>query len=620
MSKRRTQRLLAVAVGLTLVAAACGGDDDDDATDTTEAPAATEAATEATEGPAATEAPTDTAAAGTTPEGTTPEGTEAPATEGTTEGTTGDTSEGSAPAGGGTMTVTYDINPDAVWDDETPITFADFECTYLANLNTPGSIQTAGYDKIGSITEGESDKQVVVEFTEIYAPYKDLFRNILKADVTPNCEDVSAEWAQEIPFSARPYKFESWSLDQGVLVPNENYFGENTPVTERIVMVPKADQDTEVASLLSGESDFIFPQAFAGLSDALAGDPAISSTPGYGTNYEVLHFQQNEGPLADDDFRTAFAKSIDRNLILANIYDPIFPGSPLLNCGTWVPTIGPWCDQTAFGAEDGTDAYYDPEGAVTILEEAGWEKDAAGMWAKDGVAPTIRWMVNSGNTRRESAQALMIPELAAAGFNVVADNCDAACVFQQRLPALDFDMSMYISTAPPDPTITAQSHCDQIPTEENNFQGQNTDGWCNEEASELMVQSDQELDEEARAEMISQIAHLMAEDAVLLPFYQFPNIAAWRTDQVGGPVDQDAGNYQAFQNIWAWEDVNGDGQIVIGAEQWPECLNPVTECSNSSWYVWTVSFPTLPGLFDTTNDGTFETTELVVGEPVVEVL
>ena len=70
---------------------------------------------------------------------------------------------------------------------------------------------------------------------------------------------------------------------------------------------------------------------------------------------------------------------------------------------------------------------------------------------------------------------------------------------------------------------------------------------------------------------------------MLLPFFQFPNIAAWRTDQVGGPVDQDAANYQAFQNIWAWEDTNGDGQIVIGAEQWPECLNPVTECANSSW-------------------------------------
>ena len=56
-------------------------------------------------------------------------------------------------------------------------------------------------------------------------------------------------------------------------------------------MVPKADSDTEIASLKSGEVDFIFPQAFAGITDAL-NDPNIKFTPGYGTNYEGLYFQQ----------------------------------------------------------------------------------------------------------------------------------------------------------------------------------------------------------------------------------------------------------------------------------------------------------------------------------------
>ena len=69
---------------------------------------------------------------------------------------------------------------------------------------------------------------------------------------------------------------------------------------------------------------------------------------------------------------------------------------------------------------------------------------------------------------------------------------------------------------------------------------------------------------------------------MLLPLFQFPNVAAWRTDQVGGPVDQEPAT-TGLQNIHEWEDADGDGQIVIGAEQWPACLNPVTECANSSW-------------------------------------
>jgi peptide/nickel transport system substrate-binding protein len=523
------------------------------------------------------------------------------------------------------MTLTMKINPDAVWDDGSKITFADFKCTMDAILNTPGSLSTVGYDKITSLEQGADDHEVVAKFSEVYAPYKNLFSGIIKADAVDNCSDVSADFADNIPFSARPYKIDSWSLDQLVMSPNANYFGDDKATVAKVVMVPKADSDTEIASLVSGESDFIFPQAYAGITDAL-NDPNIKSTPGYGTNYEGLYFQQGVDctpdasrscAFKDADFRHAFAKSIDRDLILSNIYDPIFPGGPLLNCGLWVPTIGPWCDQTIFGNADGTDSYFDATAADTILGGAGWAKDANGMWAKDGVAPEIHWVINSGNTRRESTQALLIPEMKKAGFNIIADNCDAACYFQQRLPALEYDMAMYINTASPDPTVTSIMACDSVPSAANGNQGQNSAGWCNKDASALMTKSDQTIDDTARADMIHQIGKALADDAVMLPLYQFPNIAAWRTDQVGGPVDADAANYQAFQNINAWTDTNGDGQIVIGAEQWPECLNPITECANSSWYQWTTGFKVLPNVWDTTSQGTYEATALVTGEPVV---
>ncbi|HEY5874528.1 MAG TPA: ABC transporter substrate-binding protein, partial [Ilumatobacteraceae bacterium] len=402
-----------------IIFAACGGDDDDTASTDTEA-AATET-TAAAEEPAAE---TTVAAGG----------------EETTTSAAGDEE---APSGDVAMTVTMELSPDAVWDDGTPITIADFQCLYDATMNTPGSLSTVGYDKIVSIDPGASDQEIVVSFSEVYAPYKNLFLNIIKADAMADCNDVSADMLDEIPFSGREWKIDTWSPDQLIMVPNEAYWGPEEPNAATVVMVPKADSDTEIASLRSGESDFIFPQAYAGITEALA-DPNIQYTPGYGTNYEGIYFQQRDGVFADDDFRQAFAKSIDRDLILAQIYDPIFPGGPLLQCGLWVPTIGEWCDDTVF-----TD-FYDPEGAAQILTDAGWTQGGDGFWADpEGNVPEVKWIVNSGNARRESTQALMIPELAAAGFKVVTDNCDAACYFQQRLPALDYDMAMYINTASP---------------------------------------------------------------------------------------------------------------------------------------------------------------------------
>ena len=581
---KKTSRVLALLAGASLVIAACGGDDGDSSSSETNAPA-TEAPTDGGD--------TDTSACGPS----------------TLEGGAGG-AEGAA-----AMRITIDINPDAVWQDGCPITVADFQCSVNATLNTPGSISTTGYDKIVSVEAGESDQQVVVEFNEVYAPYKLLFGGLIQASAVEDCNDISADFSSLIEISGREWIMDSWSPEQLVYTPNPNYWGD-APATERVVMVPFADFDTQSAAILAGEVDFIYPQFFAGITDALS-DANITNKVEFGGDYEGFYFQSDPnrgGPFSDPIFREAFVKSVDRQGVFEQIYIPLSDGQgKLLECGPIVP--GPYCNDSFVGQ-------YDPEGAVALLEANGWAKDGNGYWAKDGgEAPTVRWIINTGNTRRENTQAYLIPLMQAAGFNVVADNCDAACYFQQRLPALDYDMAMYISTAPPDPAyLNASFACDQIPSDENGQQGQNSTGWCNEEATALLKEADITVEEGPRAELVKQVMDLMAGDYVMLPLFQFPKAGFWRTDRLGGPVDGELNNYRAFNNFSKWEDVDGDGQLILGAEQWPECLNPVTECANSSWMVWTTAFPVLPNVWDTTNGGTFEITNLVTGEPVVEVL
>ena len=36
--------------------------------------------------------------------------------------------------------------------------------------------------------------------------------------------------------------------------------------------------------------------------------------------------------------------------------------------------------------------------------------------------------------------------------------------------------------------------------------------------------------------------------------------------------------------------------LVFGAEQWPDCINPITQCANSSWLQWLVPIHVLPRL------------------------
>ena len=573
MRTTKRSKFAALAVGLSLIVAACG--DDKDST-TTNAPGTTEGTTETTGATETTEAVTDT--------------TEAPPAE-------------------AVMRVTYTLSDVAVWDDGTAISSADFQCTYDAIMNTPGSLSTTGYDQILSIA-GEGP-EVVVEFSGKYAPWKLLFGGLLKASATDDCNDVSEAFDGGIGYSANEWKIDSWSAEQLVLVPNEGYKGARTPGIDRVVVVPAEDGPT---ALKSGAVDFIFPQAYTGLDQELA-DPNVTFEAAGSGAFEGFYFQSYEGPFADPIYRQAFSMSIDTQGIYDQIYAPFANGLPLLTCGPIAP--GPYCDPVFADT-------YDPEGAAALLTENGWTQDGSGMWTNpDGEVPEIRWMINTGNTRRESTQEFLIPKLAEAGFNVRADNCEALpCVFETRLPSLDYDMAMYINTVAPDPAYLRTWGCDQIPTEENDFQGQNSNGWCNEEATAQLIAADAELDPAVRTEEVKKAIALMAQDHIMLPLLQFPNIGAYRTDRLDATSVKEIANYRAINNWYEWTDVDGDGQVIVGAEQFPaaDCANPITECANSSWYVWLISFPVMPGMYDTTAGQEIVPSEFLVGEAVIEEL
>jgi peptide/nickel transport system substrate-binding protein len=596
---RRTKRIAAVAVGLALIAAACGDDDDSGG----------ESATSSEEAPATTAAPA------TTPEASSEESSAPATTEAAAPATTEATAT-TAPASGAAMTVTYTLSDAAVWSDGSPMTWEDFECTRAASVNTPESISTTGYDQITSVTAGATDQEVVVNFDPPFAAWKTLFVPILEASQHDDCNDVTADFPGAFTYGNNVYAMTEWTPEQIVFEKNPGYKGPKVAKTDRIVIVPAEDGPT---LLKAGTVDFIYPQAYTGIDQELA-DPNIDYAAEGGGSFEGLYFNQDENctpdetrscAFVDPTFRQAFSESIDLQAVYQQIYAPFAQGLPLLECGPIAP--GPYCDPVFVDT-------FQPDNATQILTDGGWEKNADGFWAKDGEAPEIHWMVNTGNTRRESTQEFLIPKLAEAGFNVIADNCEATpCVFQTRLPALSYDLAMYINTVAPDPVyITGSYACDYIPSEANNFVGQNNVGWCNQEATDTLKQADQTLDEAERVALVKSAIAMMVTDHVMLPTLQFPNVGAYRTDKVAG-TQSNLAAYWAFQDWENFEDVDGDGQVVIGAEQYPtpDCANPINQCANSSWYQWVAGFPQFLGPYVATNDQTFEPTELIAGEAVV---
>ena len=459
---------------------------------------------------------------------------------------------------GDPFTVTYHMNPDAVWSDGSPITCADVEFTWQAKLNTTGVLSQVGYDKIESIEPGEEETDCVVTYSEPFADWQDNFGGnsdyVLKADEFAG-PDIANDINTEIPFSGGPWILESFDPSgTAVLVRNESYWDEERiPLLDSVTMQLQADTDTELNALLAGEIAAIYPQPAPGIADTLESGETVEFEFGSGTSYEGLWFNQGsllnpDTALKDPAVREALLFAIDREEILAEVITPSFPETELLHCGGWVPTVGDWCDQTDF-----EDAVFDPAQVDSILTEAGWAKGSDGIYAKDGQRLSITWQTVAGNARREAIQALVIPAAAELGIELVADNSDADTLFQVRLPQLQTEIGLYAQTASPDPSVTTIFACENIPSEANEFSGQNSVGWCNEEATEVMHESDRTPDPAERVELIHQVGDFIRQDAVWLPFYQLPLVTAWDTSLVDGPVGEfTSAPYGGFANMYDW--------------------------------------------------------------------
>jgi peptide/nickel transport system substrate-binding protein len=455
------------------------------------------------------------------------------------------------------FTLTFKISDKAVWDDGSPITSNDIAFTWKAIMNTSGAYTTTGYDKITSV-DTSNPKTAVIKFSDIYVDWPDLFggvyQGILKQAAFPDADaekpNLKDEMQDSIPFSGRPWVLKSWSKDQAVFTKNTNYFGDKANL-DQVTFVPRIDLTTETNSLLTGEVAAIYPQPpDTSLLDQMAGNPNVKAAGSDGAYFEALWFNHDSAPLDDPMVRQALMYAVDRQAIIDNIIKLNNPNAAVLNCGfVSFPNIGNWCSQSPKPFEQFT---YDPDKAKQILTDDGYDCSASPC-TKGGKSLVIEYSTVSTNTRRTTTQELLKDKAKAAGIEFKIKNYDAGVLFGDVGPHGKFTMADYATGGSVDPSDTANFGCSNIPTKDNDFGGGNWNHWCNKQADALMQQSDKELDNAKRLDQLSQVYALMAQDFMSLPLYVLPNVGAWRTDQIAGPItDYIPSNLGMFWNMDKW--------------------------------------------------------------------
>jgi peptide/nickel transport system substrate-binding protein len=322
--------------------------------------------------------------------------------------------------------------------------------------------------------------------------------------------------------------------------------------------VPRLDTDTEVTALQTGEVMAAYPQPFPGAKDRLT-DP-LTFVGGGGTFLEGLWINQlapaeNAGSEAmkSKAVRQALAYALDRQQIAETALGSIIEAPEVLQCAGWNPTFGEWCDSTDF------EKYVQDEAMVTqLLEADGWTRpDPNGLWQKNGQDLVLKWNTVAGNARREDVQALVVEMTRPLGIGWEIENFDAGELFENRLPVLNFGpVALYANSTSPDPSVATLYDRANIPSEANSFSGQNVMAWDNQEATDLALAIDREVDPAARLDIVHPLGDVVAEEVPWIPLYLLPNLTVWRTDMITGGVGEYAFHaYGGFGNMYDWQRV-----------------------------------------------------------------
>ena len=427
------------------------------------------------------------------------------------------------------QTVEYRLKDGLTWSDGKPLTSADAKWTFEQIMNSDNQIASrAGWEDIERF-ETPDDLTVRITFSKPYAPWMDLLSDncpILPKHVYEG-KDFDKALNNEIVGSG-PYVFKEWKKGQSLTVErNENYWGEK-PAIKEVVYRFIPDTNTLVASLQSGEVQFIYPPPDIGLLERLEGIEGARAEYKAGVVWEHIAF--NVEKVSNLKLRQAIAYGIDREKIV----NELLKGQVRSLDSFLMP------EQKPYYVPAWEKYTYDPERARQLLQEA----------KSEGATATVAFSTTSDSRLRETLQELVQQQLKEFGLAIEIQNTSATTFFGEWTVEGNFEMGEWAWLATPDPSQTILFADDQIPTDENPA-GQNYYRYRNAEVTQLLKESDKELKVERRAELLRRAQEIMSDDLPLIPMYQRPEYYAWSEDLTGPEVNPTLAG--PFWNMGEWK-------------------------------------------------------------------
>lgn len=338
-----------------------------------------------------------------------------------------------------------------------------------------------------------------------------------------------------------PYKMTDFAEGQYLtLEADENYTGPIEVGVDQVTYRINGDPMASVQAVENGEMDIIQPQSTSDVLSAAEELEGVTVETEDGATYEHVDLIfDNGGPFDPESYggdeetaklvRQAFLKTIPREQILDTLITPLNPEAQMRNSYTMVAG-SPMYDGIVEAngmAEEFPGA--DVEGAAELLEEAGVD------------SPTVRFLYDDTNSRREQQFTLIQEQAEEAGFDIVNEG---DVNWGSRMGDGTYDASLFgwQSTT----TGVTESDANFRTGQQNNY-----GGFSNDEVDALYDELQVETDPARQEEILAEVETILVDEAFGVTLFQHPELTIY-SDRVQN-VSSTTVSPTMFWNYWDWQ-------------------------------------------------------------------
>ena len=332
--------------------------------------------------------------------------------------------------------VTYKLNPEAKFNDGTPIDIEAFKNTWeMSNGSNPDITpnSTDGYELIETVEAGADNFEVIVKFSTAYPWWQGLFNNVLHPEIN-TVEKYDNDYLNNLKpeYGAGPFKVESVDFNAGtvVFVKNEKWWGDEAKLDK--VTFRQMESQATINAFEAGEIDAAGVGSRENLEVAARMGDSIDVRAALRPATFMFTLNSDAPALSDIKVREALVTGIDRAQ-LAQIrfngmgYSEELPGSLTL-----------FSTQPGYEDNLGELVQFDPEKSKSILEEAGYTMNGD-YYEKDGEKISIRYVVVGDDEVSKSIALATQKMLKDIGIEMNIDNKPSS-EFSNITSERDFDL------------------------------------------------------------------------------------------------------------------------------------------------------------------------------------